>query len=382
MYNGIGLTTPRGSGTNGYVVRNLSALRQHQSPADRANAWDTAPPKHREPDAAILEHERKRKVEVKCLELQLELEDKGVEEDKIEEEVSALRAKLLSNMSSAVDPKGLKPSDRHGIAAAKKEEMSRMARALGTRKDYQEGDAFDREKQEQIKMKRISEKEERERAREEERTKMQAQKEKWEAERKDRDRLRRREEDRRRKEREAAESEKRERMQPPPLLRGRDREPERGGAGAQSVVAPLPDATGMTMLPNVVLLILVRPRLLLHAAVAQLRVHHPLLHALVVDLTRVLRLPGIAVLDQSSHLLASGGYAEEGLVVSTPSRPPDSGTISLQYTHGRRERASGYTFALATSSRRERPACSQGSLGLYRIVDVGQHRVEQEQKSE
>jgi serine/arginine repetitive matrix protein 2 len=76
MYNGIGLTTPRGSGTNGYVVRNLSALRSYQSPQDRQAAWDTAPPKHREPDQAILEHERKRKVEVKCLELQLELEEK------------------------------------------------------------------------------------------------------------------------------------------------------------------------------------------------------------------------------------------------------------------------------------------------------------------
>lgn len=65
------------SGTNGYVVRNLSALRSHESAQDRASAWDTAPPKHREPDEAILEHERKRKVEIKCLELQLELEDKG-----------------------------------------------------------------------------------------------------------------------------------------------------------------------------------------------------------------------------------------------------------------------------------------------------------------
>lgn len=65
------------SGTNGYVVRNLSTLRNHETAADRAAAWDVAPPKHREPDAAILEHERKRKVEVKCLELQLELEEKG-----------------------------------------------------------------------------------------------------------------------------------------------------------------------------------------------------------------------------------------------------------------------------------------------------------------
>jgi serine/arginine repetitive matrix protein 2 len=64
------------SGTNGYVVRNLSVVRSRDTQSDRANAWDAAPPKHREPDKEILEHERKRKVEVKCLELQLELEDK------------------------------------------------------------------------------------------------------------------------------------------------------------------------------------------------------------------------------------------------------------------------------------------------------------------
>jgi serine/arginine repetitive matrix protein 2 len=49
-------------------------LRVHDKNSDKSS-WDIAPPKHREPDEAILEHERKRKVEVKCLELQLELED-------------------------------------------------------------------------------------------------------------------------------------------------------------------------------------------------------------------------------------------------------------------------------------------------------------------
>ena len=71
------LTRTSTSGTNGYVVRNMSVLRSHETAAERAAAWDVAPPKHREPDAAILEHEKKRKVEIKCLELQLELEEKG-----------------------------------------------------------------------------------------------------------------------------------------------------------------------------------------------------------------------------------------------------------------------------------------------------------------
>ncbi|KAJ3504008.1 hypothetical protein NLJ89_g8166 [Agrocybe chaxingu] len=128
MYNGIGLTTPRGSGTSGYVVRNLSTLRVHDRKND-TSTWDAAPPKHREPDEGILEHERKRKVEIKCLELQLELEDKGTDEEEIEKQVDQLRQKLLANLSaSALPSRGFKPSDTHAIAAAKKTELSKMAR--------------------------------------------------------------------------------------------------------------------------------------------------------------------------------------------------------------------------------------------------------------
>lgn len=57
-------------------MRNMAVMRNYESAEDRAAAWNAAPPKHREPDEAILEHERLRKVEVKCLELRLELEDK------------------------------------------------------------------------------------------------------------------------------------------------------------------------------------------------------------------------------------------------------------------------------------------------------------------
>ena len=62
------------SGTNGYIVRNLSHMRSHDTAADRM-VLDAAPIKHREPDQEILEHERKRKVEVACYELRVKLED-------------------------------------------------------------------------------------------------------------------------------------------------------------------------------------------------------------------------------------------------------------------------------------------------------------------
>lgn len=212
MYNGIGLTTPRGSGTNGYVQRNLSALRVHQTPADRAAAWDIAPPKHREPDAAILEHEKKRKVEVKCLELELQLEDQGLDETEVQGKVQELREKLNGELASlAPSMTALRPSDTHAIAAAKKVELDKMARALGTKRDYTEGDAFDREKQEENRLRRMAEREEREKRREAERVRMQEERERVEAEHRERERLRRREEDRIRSERERARERSRDR---------------------------------------------------------------------------------------------------------------------------------------------------------------------------
>ncbi|GJJ07367.1 hypothetical protein Clacol_001569 [Clathrus columnatus] len=204
MYNGIGLTTPRGSGTSGYVVRNLSHLRHHETAAERAAALLVQPPRHREPDAAILEHERKRKIEIRCYELQVELEDKGMSEDVIREEVDTLRKRLVENMSILdSSAKNLKLTDTHGRAAAKKVEIDKMARALGTRSDYTEGEAFDREKQEELKQQRAIERVERDRRREEEREKREREKEKWEAIRKEKERLRRRQEDQARKAAEA-----------------------------------------------------------------------------------------------------------------------------------------------------------------------------------
>jgi hypothetical protein len=103
------------------VVRNLSALRHEKN---RPSPWDDAAlPKHREPDQGILEHEKKRRVEIKCLELQVDLEDKGVDEADIEKKVDELRQKLLANLASIPGPQSLKPTDTHGMAAAKKKKL-------------------------------------------------------------------------------------------------------------------------------------------------------------------------------------------------------------------------------------------------------------------
>ena len=83
MYNGIGLTTVRGSGTNGYVQKNLSFVRSHKDTQVKYRTEEEikkadAAAGSREPNRGIMDHERKRKLEVKCMELEEVLRDQVI----------------------------------------------------------------------------------------------------------------------------------------------------------------------------------------------------------------------------------------------------------------------------------------------------------------
>lgn len=80
MYNGIGLPTARGSGTNGYVQRNWALVRKTKDKVNYKTEEELEKleaTSNRQPNRDILDHERKRKVEVKCIELEEILEDQG-----------------------------------------------------------------------------------------------------------------------------------------------------------------------------------------------------------------------------------------------------------------------------------------------------------------
>lgn len=77
MYNGIGLLTPRGSGTSGYVQTNrfnLHGRPQQRMPEDRSALQG---PEQKQPNQAILDHNRKRDIELKLTELADSLEEQG-----------------------------------------------------------------------------------------------------------------------------------------------------------------------------------------------------------------------------------------------------------------------------------------------------------------
>lgn len=150
MYNGIGLETARGSGTNGHVQRNLSFVRlgkkdneKYKTEADlnRAEAIN-----NRQPNEEILEHERKRKMEVKIFEFEEILEDQNYTAEEIAAKVQAFREKLMNERKEDL-PKDefgrYSVRETHQIAAAKQEKNAMLRSAFGISEYFVEGSSFD-----------------------------------------------------------------------------------------------------------------------------------------------------------------------------------------------------------------------------------------------
>lgn len=79
MYNGVGLATPRGTGTSGYVQKNAGFV--DPSKVRRLVGFEPVPeappPKKHSINKDIADHNRKREIEVKVLEYEDELTEKG-----------------------------------------------------------------------------------------------------------------------------------------------------------------------------------------------------------------------------------------------------------------------------------------------------------------
>ena len=158
MSSNVGLSTPRGSGTSGYVQRNLSHPKPRQKPYPTLDELH-ATPKHkpRVADPEILEHDRRRKIESKVLELRDRLEEKGeLGEDEIDEKCDVLREELERqeakgkggvSVGAGGEKRQLKSWQTHELAEAKGVEDERMRRALGIRKDYEEGGHWKRQEE-------------------------------------------------------------------------------------------------------------------------------------------------------------------------------------------------------------------------------------------
>lgn len=97
MYNGIGIPTPRGSGTSGYVTRNLAHVsKKRQMKPDIVSQPD--PDINKGPNKEIMLHQKKREIESNCYRLRRELEDERWKKEDIEREVDAYRKRKLKEL--------------------------------------------------------------------------------------------------------------------------------------------------------------------------------------------------------------------------------------------------------------------------------------------
>ena len=97
-YNGIGIGSVRGSGTNGYVQTNkffrVQSRLQRDEWKDLKTIHGDGPSADRKPDEGILEHNRKREIEMKLVQLEDDLEEKGYDAGEIQEMLKDARVRF------------------------------------------------------------------------------------------------------------------------------------------------------------------------------------------------------------------------------------------------------------------------------------------------
>lgn len=178
MSSNVGLSTPRGSGTSGYVQRNSAFLKPRNAgygapyPPIATEDKGSSSFRQRKPDQQILDHDRKRAIELQVLEERERLEEENEElekekktaltEEEIDERCDALRAKLLKKLEEGdksvsgdrggrrqqqrggpydKDRKQLKSYQVHELAEAKIQESERLRKALGIKEDWERKDS-------------------------------------------------------------------------------------------------------------------------------------------------------------------------------------------------------------------------------------------------
>ncbi|KAK9070880.1 hypothetical protein SSX86_009448 [Deinandra increscens subsp. villosa] len=146
MYNGIGLQTARGSGTNGYIQTNKFFVKPKTNRVLTGNsggyeAGQGIAGVSRKPNKDILEHDRKRQIQLKLVVLEDKLVDQGYTDDEIAEKLDEARRTLEAALASedaggatgAVTNSDHKVSDTqtHQVAARKQKQMETLKNALG-----------------------------------------------------------------------------------------------------------------------------------------------------------------------------------------------------------------------------------------------------------
>lgn len=105
MYNNVGLTTARGTGTSGYIQRNLGFVNAKDIERSTYVRREREAPKPRIPSFEVREHIEKRDLESQIIDHRIELENRGYNSENIEDQVNKFRQQLFSSMAIPNIPK-------------------------------------------------------------------------------------------------------------------------------------------------------------------------------------------------------------------------------------------------------------------------------------
>ena len=165
MYNGIGLQTARGSGTNGYVQRNLSNIISKKRKIEYLNEKDRLKEKasfvNKPLNTDIAEHKRKRQIENKCLEYEERLKERGLKPDEIETRLKNFRERVQVEEQVKKNKKEetfyafFKQIDAEKAREKKREELRKLDEERKIKEEMQKQET---EKQEKAKFEEIMQK--------------------------------------------------------------------------------------------------------------------------------------------------------------------------------------------------------------------------------
>ena len=177
MYNGVGLQTARGSGTSGYVQRNLShvlpgqkaklqdygkilqQLKVSESIApNRFCVQDTPEPLSKPPNQELINHEKRRKIEATLFTMAKQFrKDGSLSDEQVQARIAKERARLLDQLKSSSNS-NMDLKDQHQAALVKQRQMDTLKSALRISENFEEGAAFDLELQERKREQKLAEK--------------------------------------------------------------------------------------------------------------------------------------------------------------------------------------------------------------------------------
>merc|ERR1711871_731715 len=126
------------------------------------------PPAPKKANPEILEHERKRAIELKILQFREAMEERNYSEEEIEKKVAEIRKQL----TAAAAPAGAAAQGKlssHEVAKRQEQKNAAFAGALGVSQDQRPGDAFNEEIIEQKREERKAQQQKEWEARQEER---------------------------------------------------------------------------------------------------------------------------------------------------------------------------------------------------------------------